>query len=465
MKKKLKRAIAASVPLALIAGSAMAAGASQIPQTTFHMFGARPAVTNTVVLGGGATLPVPAYLGKSFNGGYQSSGTTTVGVSGSVFGYFASQTGGLNVEYCSTGSGKGKGVFDGPINTVDIPCSNAASGSPATTFGFLPPSGSPRQTFPNLAGTDAPLAQTDYSSYTSNHASPMEPVELPSLYGSIAIYYREDNHTTRITLTDAQLCRIYSTTPVTFNQLLGNGDNTTIVPVYRADGSGTSFNFTNHLQSACKFGVNQTFLSAVNGLPANAVGATGNGGVIAAVKAANGAVGYAEAGYLLPLASGTNYANVVNATTNVAYDPIAGLPAAANTVTSGSLQSNVAVNQTTYNGGPATTSALTGVRSGSCVKVLLPSAYAKPKTGYPIIAVTYLLSNSAGNGSYAAAALRLLEKDLTTPSLFKHPGASAPITTVDEAEPAVSSGTTGYSSLGSTFATVIQSAANSCINV
>ncbi len=465
MKRQLKRAIAASVPLALIAGSALAAGASQVPQATFHMFGARPLVTNTVVLGGGATLPVPAYLGRSLNGGYQSSGQTSVGVAGSIFGYFASQTGGFNVEYCSTGSGKGKGVFDGPINTVDIPCSNAASGSSATTFGFLPPSGSPRQTFANLAGTDAPLAQTEYSSYISNHASPMEPVELPSVYGSIAIYYHDAAQTTRITLSDAQLCSIYTGGVTTFGQLLHNSDPTRIVPVYRADGSGTSFNFTNHLQKACGFGVNQTFTMADTKLPASAVGATGNGGVIAEIKAVNGAIGYAEAGYLLPLASGTNYADVINATTNVAYDPIVGLPAAANTVTSSSLQSNVAVNQTVYGGGPATTSALTGVRSGSCVKVLVPSAYAQPKTGYPIVAVTYLLANSAGNASYGASALRLLEKDLTTPSLFKHPGASTPITTVDEAEPAVSSGTTGYSSLGSTFASTIQGAANSCINV
>jgi hypothetical protein len=59
----------------------------------------------------------------------------------------------------------------------------------------------------------------------------------------------------------------------------------------------------------------------------------------------------------------------------------------------------------------------------------------------------------------------LLEKDLSTPSLFKHPGAATPITTVDEAEPAVTAGTTGYSNLGSTFSSTIQGTANACINL
>jgi ABC-type phosphate transport system substrate-binding protein len=472
MKLLIKRAVSATIPLALLAGSTFGAAAAQFNlQRSFEPLGIRINATGPAVLGGGATLPVPAYLGKSAGGKYEGSGTTSFGVAGSIFGYFASHTGGLNVAYCATGSGKGKGVFDGVPNTVDIACANAANPT-ATTYGFLPPSGSPTQTYPTLAGTDAPLAQADYSAYLADHPSPMEPVELPSVFGSIAIYYNDPtlpSSITRISLTDAQICAVYTGAITKFSQITGNSADTTVIhPVYRLDGSGTSFNFSNHLATVCgkPFNGNQTFYpSADPSLPTGtAVGGTGNGGVIAAVQATVGGFGYAEAGYLaaVTLTHAVDYANVKNGRSGGVYDPILGLPAAANTVAASSLKTNVQVVQ---GSGPATTSALTGVRSGSCVKVIPPSAYANPSTGYPIVAVTYLLINSAKNGSQLTTALRLLEKDLTTPTLFKHPGATTPITTVDEAEPAVTSGTTGYSSLGSTFSSTIQGTANACINV
>jgi phosphate transport system substrate-binding protein len=471
MKLFIKRAAAASIPLALLAGSALGAGAAQFGiQPLFQPFGLRAAATGPAVLGGGATLPVPAYLGKSVAGKYEGSGVTSFGVAGSIFGFFATQSGGLNVEYCATGSGKGKGVFDGPANTVDIACANAGNPN-ATTFGFLPPSGSPRQTYPTLAGTDAPLAQADYNSYLSGHPAPMEPVELPSVFGSIAIYYNDPKLPTsisRITLTDTQICQVYTGAITRFSQITGNSaDTTAIRPVYRLDGSGTSFNFSNHLATICHapFNGNQTFFpNADPSLPATKVGGTGNGGVIAAVQATAGGFGYVEVGYLaaVTLTHSNNYANVRNGRSGGLFDPVLGLPAAANTIPASSLQTNVQVIQ---GAGPATTGHLTGVRSGNCVKVIPPAAYANPSTGYPIVAVTYLLTNSARNGSQIAIGLRNLERILTTPSLFKHPGATTPITTVDEAEPAVSSGTTGYSSLGSTFSSTIQATANACINV
>lgn len=469
MKLHFKRALAASIPIALLAGSTMA-GAAPVGQLFFPTFGAVPFATGPAVLGGGATLPIPAYLGKSVGGGYEGTGATSFGVAGSIFGFFAGQAGGINLEYCATGSGKGKSIFGGVANTVDTPCANAASAT-ATTFGFLPPSGSPRQTFPTLAGTDAPLAQADYTQYTNSHAAPLEPVELPSIFGSIAIIYHDNalgSTGRRIALTDAQIANIYTGATRTFGQLLGTSDTTAIHPVYRSDGSGTSFNFSNHLATLFPtvFNGNQTFTLADPRLPTStSIGAKGNGGIIAAVNATNGAIGYVETGYLANLPTGTgpiNYANVKNSRSGVVFDPFAGLPAAANTVLVGQVQTNVQVIQGT---GPATTAALTGVRSGSCVKVVRPSAYANPSTGYPIIAVTYLLFNSKGNGSAVTTGLRLLVKDLTTPTLFKHPGATTPIKTVDEAEPAVASGTTGYSSLGSTFTSTIQSTANACINV
>jgi hypothetical protein len=91
MKLFIKRAVAASIPLALLAGSTFAAGAAQFGglQPMFRPFGIGIAATGPAVLGGGgATLPVPAYLGKSVAGKYEGSGVTSFGVVGSILGYF-----------------------------------------------------------------------------------------------------------------------------------------------------------------------------------------------------------------------------------------------------------------------------------------------------------------------------------------------------------------------------------------
>jgi phosphate transport system substrate-binding protein len=223
----------------------------------------------------------------------------------------------------------------------------------------------------------------------------MEPVELPSVFGSIAIYYNDPrlpSSISRLTLTDAQICQVYTGAIAKFSQITGNSaDTTAIHPVYRLDGSGTSFNFSNHLATICHspFNGNQTFFpNADPSLPATKVGGTGNGGVITAVQSTAGGFGYVEAGYLtaVTVTHTNNYANVRNGRNGGTYDPFLGLPAAANTIPASSLQTNVQVIQ---GGGPATTSRLTGVRSGSCVKVVPPAAYANPSTGYPIVAVTY----------------------------------------------------------------------------
>jgi ABC-type phosphate transport system substrate-binding protein len=441
MKSTFKRGIAATLPAVLLAGTALAAGAAA-----------------PTVLGGGATLPIPAYLGLS-----ESSGATNFGKAGSVFGYFATQSSGLNVEYCATGSGKGKDIFGGPgvisgvTYYVQDPCANAAN-SKATSYGFEPASRSPLPTHPALAGTDAPLTQADYNFYiTDNPGSTIEPVELPSIFGSIAIAYHLSGLSGRITLTDAQICGVYNGSITKWGTLLGNSNATAIIPVYRSDGSGTSFNFSNHLATVCSgFNGNQTFTLADPKLPADAVGASGNAGIVAEVNSANGSFGYIEAGYISTLSgSGVNYADVKNGKNGTVYDPITGLPTSAALITAGELVKDYQVVQGT---GPATLQKLTNVRSPNCVVVVPPADYANPSSGYSIVAVTYLLFNSSGNGTSGATDLHTLVTDLDTPGNFK--GGLNHITTVDEAG---KPGTTGYSSVSSTFASILTPTASSCI--
>ena len=69
----------------------------------------------TTFVGGGATLPALGYLGPNANLSNPSKGTTT-----SAWGYFTAHltSPSVAVQYCQTGSGFGKKVYDGPPAAV-----------------------------------------------------------------------------------------------------------------------------------------------------------------------------------------------------------------------------------------------------------------------------------------------------------------------------------------------------------
>jgi len=471
MQSSLRRVAAASIPLALLASSALASDAKTIMRpvqmtVTAPLAGpfARPFAVSSAFYGGGATLPIVGYLGGSL-----SSGTAGVAASGngSVFGFWETSAGGSapKTQYCATGSGKGKGVFTGPAGTVKNLCSNASTGS--GTVGFAASAGQITQSYPNFAGSDAPLSQSDYSAFLGNNPAPREPVELPSIIGSIAMYYTNSSisQSTHAALSDADICGIVLGRITNWSQLSGHYPAKPLTLVYRSDGSGTTFNFSNHLSAVCgstAITTSQQFTVSspaappyvVNSVPAGAIGAKGNGGVVSAIAAKDGAIGYAEAANILKnLTGGSNYALVRG------FDPVKNLPEAANSLrySSGTVAPNSAVVVT--QGHPAMTAPLTGVRGGTCVLLVKPQGYAVPLAGYPIIAVTYLLFSSNGNGSNSAP-LRSLINDLNTPADF---GPAPRIATVNVATQAAGTGTTGYSGLGSTFNSQLKSTASSCI--
>ncbi len=103
----------------------------------------------------------------------------------------------------------------------------------------------------------------------------------------------------------------------------------TITPVFRSDGSGDSYAFTNYLSK-----VNSTwkntygFATSVN-FPAG-VGAKGNSGVTSVVTTTKGAIGYISASYII--AAGLSAASVENAAGNFEFPSIPNIEAAAETV-------------------------------------------------------------------------------------------------------------------------------------
>lgn len=473
-----KRAFIASLSLAVIGTTSFAGAQSTRPVLSTPLVrgpltagadvrGARPFANGTPrtrFVAGGATLPAIAYVGTA-----ALSQNPSLPYNGSIFGYFQQLTG-VAVQYCQTGSGFGKRLFDDDKTTVtggvNAPCAALGTSSGATN-GFGAPS-SLGLSDPDITGTDSPLVQAEYSNFeTWKGFSRGEPVQLPSVIGSVALFYNNpDLGTTQLNLLDYQVCQIVQGKITNWSQL--GKPARPLLFAYRSDGSGTTFSFSNHLVSVCgvtTLNVSQNFASPTGAAgtfvignkipPASFGGFAGNPGVIAGVSANVGSIGYVEAGNArFAVQSGRIGFAKVNG-----YDPIKDLPQTAALLNySGSVLNDSAV---VTNGGAATTTPLTGVKKAGCVKLVAPSAYANITTrghGYPIVAVTNFLFSTNGNGSTNAGHLRTLVSEINTPSSF-----GSHITSVNPATTTPGTGVSGFAALGSSFNAPLISAAASCI--
>lgn len=445
---------------------------------------AAPAFAATVVpvaagtiYGGGATLPVGAYVGAKWLGFTTAKRLAITSTSAKVLdanpadpvSLFGQQTllGAVGkqfkISYCATGSGTGRNVIRGTVDATGA-CGDY-SGTPA---GF-----SSATADADFAGTDAPFSASEYNSFASSTrvSSHIAPVQFPAIAGAIGIIYNNaDLASVQLNLTESQLCQVFAGTITNWNQLNATLPSKAIKLVPRSDSSGTTFGFTNHLSATCSalatpvtgFVTQTTFTgtaATVAGLPAGAVPASGNGGVVTTVLATDGAIGYAEVAdgkaraalaggqslkyatiSILPdvaafvelvdqnnadgspkIKNGVRVQKVVKhkAIVYKKLDPIKDTPSsmAVTAISDKVLGANDA------NGRP-TLVALTpasGATAG-CVQVVDPSVYAKPalntKTGnyvqYPIVAVSYLVGYNYGNaitgGTDKANALRNLFK-------------------------------------------------------
>ncbi len=477
-KTAFRRLLQTSIPAALIATATIADAASITPLSHAPFIagpaiGARPVLTRpngflrrfanstprTTFVAGGATLPALAYVG-----GNALTQNPALPASGSIFAEFATLTG-VTTQYCQTGSGFGKRVFDGDGTTGGVNGACAALGtSPGATNGFGAPA-SLGLTDPDVTGSDAPLSQGEYTNFVNfRSAARGEAVEEPSIIGSVALLYNNpDLAGTQISLTSAQICSIYEGKITNWSQL-GRKARALLV-AYRSDGSGTTFAFSNHLLATCPgsgLNTSQNFTGATppnvpvfpGTLPANFGGFSGNVGVTQGIVANAGTIGYVEAANAKSAVGGAlQYAKVNNT------DPIKDLPQTAqNYVYNASTITLDAAVVTT--GGPATTSPLTGVSRSGCVYLAVPQAYANITKGYPIIAVTNFLFSSAGNGATNATNLQKLVMEVNTPTLF-----GSAITTVDKPSRAKGTGLTGYAALGKSFNAPLIAGAKNCIGV
>lgn len=388
------------------------------------------------VVGGGATLPSIGYVGSA------AANPSTPQVFGSnvdAHSLFGAALG-TGVSYCLTGSGAGKNILAGIANnSVQNTCPIDSTG---TLHGFGATAVSRTDlTQPNFAGADSPLSSGDFSNYIGAHSN-NNPVEFPAVAGAVAIAFNlKDNTGAQVTssevnFSDAQLCSIFSGAVTTWNDsslasafTLPAGHSIPANPInvqYRSDGSGTTFSFSNHLSAACNTTTNpietsQNFFSTTASpyvvqnfyggthpaLPSNWTGSSGNQNVAQAIKNTANSVGYVEAANALATVAGLQFADVNG------KSPTANFSSAL-TLVALSVQANGAIGSTNNPNGTPTIVALSNASNplptgtNACIVLVKPADYAVPgsspgfinPTGnYPIVAVSYLLGNTVGNGS------------------------------------------------------------------
>jgi phosphate transport system substrate-binding protein len=377
----------------------------------------------TTLVGGGATLPAIGYTGSAT---VPAPLTPITPGAGSLLGVYSAGTGGSPTTYCPTGSGAGKKILAGndPTNFgVNGKCTDVAP----NVQGF----GGVGLTQAHFAASDAPLAVSEFNNYVTGHGAGTQPVQLPAIAGSIAVVFNKTG-VSSLTLSEAQICGIFSGQITNWNDsaLSGTvpaGTSGAINVVYRGDGSGTSFSFLNHLSAVCPsnvaagkvaataFKTNQNYPGAGTGasayisLYASSNAATGNAGVTAAVNATDGSIGYAEAanGVTAP----ARFASVKNSHSLATVNPATGFGTTA--VAVNLVYDNAISDSVTAAGRPILTPLTT---TSQCIAVVNPQDYADPTTGYPILAVTYLLANAQGNGTDVAAVRGLMFSPYNTTS-------------------------------------------------
>jgi len=104
-----------------------------------------------------------------------------------------------------------------------------------------------------------------------------------------------------------------------------------ITPVYRSDGSGTSYNFTDYLSRVSKEFKNKVGVGTQPSFPTG-VGGRGSSGLAAVVSRTDGAIGYVDVAYSLK--NGFKFAKVQNSAGKFQLPGLRGIAAAAATIKS-----------------------------------------------------------------------------------------------------------------------------------
>jgi phosphate transport system substrate-binding protein len=242
--------------------------------------------TTTAPPGGTVSAGNAAYLAadlKAPAGTLNASGSTFVQpFFTKAFYTYTSKNQGLQVNYQGVGSGAGITAFE--AGTV------------------------------NFAASDVPMAASDLAKVPAS-AGPV--IQIPDILGGVSISYNIPGVTKRLRLDGPTLAGIFDGTIKTWNAsqitALNPGvslPSNAIVPVVRADSSGTTYIFSDYLKSAnpttWTLGASKTIA-----WPSSAVQSPKNSGVAASIKSTPYSIGYVELAYAIQ--NNFTYASVKNA--------------------------------------------------------------------------------------------------------------------------------------------------------
>ena len=166
----------------------------------------------------------------------------------------------------------------------------------------------------NFAASDVPMAASDLAKVPAS-AGPV--IQIPDILGGVSISYNIPGITKRLRLDGPTLAGIFDGTITTWNAsqitALNPGvslPSNAIVPVVRADSSGTTYIFSDYLKSAnpttWTLGASKTIA-----WPSSAVQSPKNSGVAASIKSTPYSIGYVELAYAIQ--NNFTYASVKNA--------------------------------------------------------------------------------------------------------------------------------------------------------
>jgi len=226
-----------------------------------------------------------------------------------------------------------------------------------------------------VAGSDYPLSSTQQPTANTHCGTGSTAIDIPAVPGAIAVIFNVPG-VTALNLSAKNLAAIFQGTITNWNDPAIKADNPTVtlpnLPIqtfHRSDTSGTSYNFSNYLNS-----LDPSFPAANKQWPGTAgVGEKGSSAVAAKVKATSGGIGYAE--YSYATSNNLSYAAVSNAAGTF-------VPLTQTNATNFIAQAKV-------------------VQSGEDTQLKFDYTYANA-TAYPNVLVTYEIACSSGNGANAA---------------------------------------------------------------
>jgi phosphate transport system substrate-binding protein len=189
----------------------------------------------------------------------------------------------------------------------------------------------------DFGASDAPLTPDQFSACA-------DCVQIPWALGATSVMYNLGGVPAHLKITGPVIAGIYLGTIKTWNApaiaKLNPGVNlpsTAITPVYRSDGSGTSFNFTDYLSKVSPAFKSKVGVSTQPPFPTG-VGGRGSSGVAGVVSKTDGAIGYADVAFAIK--NHLKFFYVKNSAGKYAGPGLRGIAAAASTITKASIPAN-----------------------------------------------------------------------------------------------------------------------------